>query len=186
MLGKFSTHEYICTNKKYCCNSKKPAAQKLQDAILGFFTHYRSIVAQEKYEVLKSSSFKSEFKEFEKYVNSYWNLEVCGRFCLSVRTNYVESFFATRLYFVPKNVTFAKTYEQRMKICGLQWNENHISDRYKATHGSVAHRKIWQQNVHNRVFTKHVPKVYSEKRGFSDSKRTKILKRKFTEVSGVI
>ena len=75
-----------------------------------------------------------------------------------------------------------------MKACGLQWNERHISDRYKAAHGSVEHRKKWQQNVHDRVFTKNVPQAYDEKRGFSVGKRTKIsfiqnrVKRKFEEV----
>ena len=138
--------------------------------------------------MLKSASFTIEFKQLEDHVKTYWTLEVCGQFCLSVRTNYVESFFATRLFFVPKNLNFPKSYEQRMKACGLQWNERHISDRYKAAHGSVEHRKKWQQNVHDRVFTKNVPQAYDEKRGFSGGKRTKIsfiqnrVKRKFEEV----
>ena len=129
-----------------------------------FFNHYRSPKSQEKYEILKTDTFKSEFDQFEEYIKSYWTLGVCERFCLSVRTNSVESFFATRLYFVPKDMMFSKTYAVRMKLCGLQWNAHHISSNYKTAYGCLD-RLHWQQNIHEKVFKKHRPGDYVEKRG---------------------
>ena len=45
MLGKFSTHEYRCTDKSYEANIDSSSAQQLQNAIFRFFDHYRSISA---------------------------------------------------------------------------------------------------------------------------------------------
>ena len=48
MLGKFTTHEYHCTDIEYKDSPQKSSAQKLQDAIFGFFQHYRTDEAKKK------------------------------------------------------------------------------------------------------------------------------------------
>ena len=108
LLGKFNTHEYKCTNESYEDSTEKSGAQKLQDAILHFFKHYRSDKARKKYLFLQSSTFEDEFSQFEKDIQTCWSLKMCEQFYLSVRTNMVESFFATRLFYVPKNLKFKK------------------------------------------------------------------------------
>jgi len=127
----------------------------------------RSEEAKNKYEQLKTQAFKNEFDEFEEYVQDYWNLEVCRRFFMCVRTNATESFFATRLFWVPKNLNFLKSYKSRMRFCALSWNPRHISQRFAEVHGeeAVAYRKNWLKNIHNRVFRMHAPHVWIERRG---------------------
>ena len=49
MLGEFTTYEYYCTDIEYKDPPQKSSAQKLQDAILGFFENYRTNEAKEKY-----------------------------------------------------------------------------------------------------------------------------------------
>ena len=104
MLGKFSTHEFRCTDKSYeaVTGDGGSRAHRLRSEILGFFKHYRSNEARTKYEMLNSVDFETEFIELEKYIKQVWSLETCNRFSLSIRTNTVESFFATRLFYVPK------------------------------------------------------------------------------------
>ena len=89
MLGKFTTHEYYCTNISYQDTDESSGAQKLQTAIFNFFKHYRSDEAQKKYEVLGNSEFQTEFKQLEKHVKECWSIMTCQYFNLSVRTNSV-------------------------------------------------------------------------------------------------
>ena len=167
ILGKYTTHEYRCTDKSYKSDENKSAAQRLQEKIFGFFTHYRSDEAQEKYEMLKFTQFQEEFQKFENYIKAYWKLKTCERFCLSIRTNSVESFFATRLFYVPKNTKFPKSYSVKIKICALRWNEKHISDCYKKIHGDtgVNYRKNWHRKIHQKVIQDYATHKYVEKRG---------------------
>jgi len=127
----------------------------------------RSDESKNKYEQLKTQAFKNEFDEFEEYVQDYWNLEVCRRFFMCVRTNATESFFATRLFWVPKNLNFLKSYKSRMRFCALSWNSKHISQRFAQVHGedSVVYRKNWLKNIHNNVFRMNSPHVWIERRG---------------------
>ena len=104
MLGKLSTHEYHCTNKEYKNDDQVSGGQKLRNKILGFFKHYRSCEAKNKYKVLASAGFEQEFKQLEDHTKNYWSTKTCDKFSESVRTNKVESFFATRLSYVPKNI----------------------------------------------------------------------------------
>ena len=166
MLGKFRTHEFRCTDKRYDGSQNKSSGQQLQDAILEFFVHYRAEKAKEKYLFLKSKAFEEEFSEREKNVKMCWPLETCELFCQALRTNSVESFFATRLFFAPKNSRFAKTYRVKMKACALKWNETHISVSYRNMYGNCGEerRKNWQRNVHQNVFTKYPLHRYIERR----------------------
>ena len=125
LLGKFNTHEYRSTNKSYA------NAKELYADIHKFFTHYRSSEALAKYEVLGSANFEDEFKQFEKHIQNYWSLKTCENFWLSVRTNSVESFFATRLFFLPKNTVVEQNYRVKMYCCAMQWNASHFSDCFK-------------------------------------------------------
>ena len=140
---------------------------------MSFFSHYRSVETQEKYPVLCSSELEKEFKEFEDYIKNYWSLKTCESFYLGVRTNSVESFFATRLFHVPKNVTFRKMYRVKMICCRMQWNETHISEIYSRMFGQsgIYSRMKWYLNVHNRVFEKHRPHKYVEYRIRTSKKR---------------
>ena len=125
LLGKFNTHEYRSTNKSHT------NAKELYVDIQKFFTHYRSSDAIAKYEVLGTSNFEDEFKQFEKHIQNYWSLKTCENFWLSVRTNSVESFFATRLFFLPKNTVVEQNYRAKMYCCAMQWNANHFSECFK-------------------------------------------------------
>ena len=167
MLGKFTTHEYHCTDIEYKDSPQKDSAQKLQDAILGFFEHYRTDEAKEKYSALDTRAFQEEFSQLEKHVKACWPIKTCELFSLSLRTNFVESFFATRLFYVPKNLKFIKTYSAKMKSCAMRWNETHISNYYKNTFGESGseYRIKWHRNVHQEIFIKHPQHEYSERRG---------------------
>ena len=167
LLGKFATHEFWCTDKCYAEVGRKTSAQQLRNAIMGFFDHYRSAETREKYKALNCAGFENEFCKFEDYIKQYWSLKVCKRFCLSVRTNTVESFFSTRLFYVPKHLKFLRTYHAKMQICALTWNELHISDRYKKLWGAsgIDLRKNWHQRVHARVFNEYQSKKFIEGRG---------------------
>ena len=85
---------------------------------------------------------------------------------MSIRTNAVESFFATRLFYVPKNTIFPRTYEARMKMCAMRWNETRVSDCYinLFADNDKAYRKNWLFHVHNRVFDKFPSHDYVEYR----------------------
>ena len=74
MLGKFRTHEFRCTDKRYDGTQMKSGGQQLQEAILGFFEHYRTENAKEKYEFLKTKVFEEEFFELEK---GWWMGKIC-------------------------------------------------------------------------------------------------------------
>ena len=167
MLGKFTTHEYYCTNKSYPDTDESRGAQKLQNAILIFFEHYRSDEARNKYKVLENSEFRTEFKQLELHVKACWSLETCQYFNLLVRTNSVERYLSQRLYYVPKNLKFKKTYRTKMKLCAMKWNESHISNHYRNVNGSTGkeYRQNWNRNVHQKVFTKYPYQDYIEKRG---------------------
>ena len=78
MLGKFSTHEYRCTDKSYEANIDRSSAQQLQNAIFRFFDHYRSFSARKKYEVLDSPEFNTEFNLFETSIKKVWSLNTCN------------------------------------------------------------------------------------------------------------
>ena len=79
----------------------------------------------------------------------------------------VESFFATRLNYVPKNLFFSKTYEVKMKTCALHWNESHVSERYKrVVVDGTQYRKNWERNVHRHVLLAQPVYSYIEKRGW--------------------
>ena len=167
MLGKFTTHEYHCTNISYSDSEESRGAQKLQNAILGFFRHYRSVESRNKYEVLEDSEFQTEFRQLEEYVKACWSLETCKYFNLSVRTNSVESYFSKRLYYVPKNLKFKKTYRTKIKLSAMTWNETHISNQYLKIYGDTGkeYRRNWHRNIHQKVFTKYPYHEYIEKRG---------------------
>ena len=161
MFGKWNTHEYKCTDTEH------DSAEDLHAALFGFFHHYRSDEAKERYEVLRSDGFQDEFKRFETHMRDYWNLETCKAFYLSVRTNGTESFFSTRMNFVPKHLFFHKHYEVKMKFCVMKWNASHISERFIEIHGDdgITERQCWIKNIHNRVFQDRVPHIWIEKRG---------------------
>ena len=129
ILGKFSTHEYHCTNKSYENDEKTSGARKLRNKMLGFFDHYRSNEAIGKYEVLACRALREEFKQLEDHVQLYWSIGICKNFFASMRTNKVESFFATRLGFVPKHINMKSPfmYRAKMNLCSMRWNEKHIS-----------------------------------------------------------
>ena len=117
--------------------------------------------------MLMFAEFEDEFVQFENYVKAYWKLETCERFCLSIRTNKVESFFSTRLFYVPKNLKFPRSYRVKMKLCALRWNETHISSSYKKVYGDngVNHRKHWHRNIHEKVLKDYPSHKYIENRG---------------------
>ena len=167
MLGKFSTHEYHCTNKTYENDEKTSGAQKLRNSILGFFNHYRSNEAIEKYEVLGCSAFREEFKQLEDHVQLYWSINICKNFSESIRTNKVESFFATSLGFVPKNINIKSPfmYRAKMKLCCMRWNEKHISECYTNLYGMsiIDYRKNWTEHIHAKVFNLNPTHRYKEK-----------------------
>ena len=172
LLGKFSTHEFRCTDKSYEHVSREgpegvTRASRLRSEILGFFKHYRSKVTRSKYEILNCIDFETEFKKLEKEIKQLWSLETCNRFSLSVRTNMVESFFATRLFYDPKNMKFPINYRAKMSICGMSWNEKHISECYRKKYGEtgINYRKNWHQNIHERVLRKNPSHKYLERRG---------------------
>ena len=133
---------------------------------MGFFDHYRTGEALEKYTALSSKEFVEEFKALEKYVEKYWSMATCEQFFLSVHTS-VESFFATRLYYLPKNTTFPRSYQAKMYCCSMQWNANHVSETFKKKHGESGIRKRmhWAQGVQQNVFDLYPPQEYKEKRG---------------------
>ena len=108
LLGKFTTNEYHSTDKTH------KDATELYKTIMRPFSNYRSVEAREKYPVSGSSELEKEFKEFEDYTKNYCSLKTCESFYLGVRTNSVESFFSTRLFHVPKNVTFRKMYRAKI------------------------------------------------------------------------
>ena len=137
--------------------------------------HYRSAKAKEKYKILKSSEFDRELTIFENYIKEYWNVDTCEKFALSVRTNSVESYFATRLFCAPKTLKFPKNYRSRLACCRLSWNSTHISEAYKIRFGEdgVEKRKSWSQNIHARIFEKHPICDWVETRG---------RKRKFEDI----
>ena len=76
LLGKFSTHEFRCTDISYEDFEEATRASRLRDDILRFFKHYRSKEARKKYEILNCVDFESEFSQFEKYIKQYWSLEI--------------------------------------------------------------------------------------------------------------
>ena len=121
-----------------------------------FFHHYRSVEARAKYSVLSTDAFGEEFTEFENYIKDYWSPKTCAQFYVGARTNSVESFFATRLFHVPKHIYFPKMYMVKMFCCSMQWNEKHVSEIFTAFHGAsgVQKRKNWFWNVHIRAFEK--------------------------------
>ena len=100
ILGKFSTHEYRTTDRTFESNGLTTGSQKLRAAIMEFFSHYRSPSARHKYPILSTCEFEKEFEHFEKYIKAYWSLKTCEQFYMSIRTNAVESFFATPLFYV--------------------------------------------------------------------------------------
>ena len=167
LLGKFSTHEFRSTDKSYEAVGELTGAQGLRSEIFGFFKHYRSIEARTKYKMLNSPDFEAEFSKFEQFIKRLWSLETCKRFSLSVRTNMVESFFATRLFYVPKNLKFPMNYLSKIHICGMSWNEEHISECYRKHYGAsgISYRKNWWQNIHDSVFRTYPPHKYLENRG---------------------
>ena len=167
LLGKFTTHEYYSTNKVH------NDASELHRDIMQFFKHYRSLESQQKYSVLGSSEFENEFKLFENYIKEYWSIKTCENFYLGVRTHSVESFFSTRLFHVPKNIRFTRTYKVKMICCMLQWNERHISEIFTRIygHGGIENRMRWYQNIQSRVFEKHKPHTYVKSRRQISKKR---------------
>ena len=118
---------------------------------MGFFDHYRSVKAHGNYPVWKCSQFQQEFTTFEKYIEQYWSLKTCKQFYMSIRTNSV-SFFSTRLFDVP-NVIFPLAYSARIEICGMCWNQKHISECYKNLYvdTDIAYRKNLPLHVHTKV-----------------------------------
>ena len=105
-----------------------------------------------------------EFDILDKYVKEYWSMATCKQFYLSVPTTSVESFFATRLFHLPKNVFFSRNYAAKTFCCAMQWNANHISKNYKRKN-DIKQRQNWEKNVHRKVFDLYQPQTYNERRG---------------------
>ena len=166
ILGKFRTHEYMITDKIFESDEVSTGPQKFRFEMLQFFDHYRSAPTLEKYPTLACAKFEQEFQQFENYINDYWSLKTCTQFYKSIRTNSVESFFATRLFFAPKNVLFGRRYLARLLNCAMQWNQSHISECYKNFYGNagIVFRNKWYRNVQARVFRKFPPYEYIERR----------------------
>ena len=87
----------------------------------------------------------------------------------------VESYFGTRLHFVPKHIDFRERYFSKIKCCAMSWNAKHISNTYKDYWGEsgdcIEYRQNWFSNVHNTVFEQNPICNYRETRG---RKRRKI------------
>merc|ERR1712091_374696 len=94
-------------------------------------------------------------------------MDKCDEFYLSIRTNSVESKFGTRLYFVPKNKVFPKTFRQRIKLVDLHWDEKHISEYsiQKYGEGERQRRKQWKLRIHQRILQQFPQVHYVESRG---------------------
>ena len=117
-MGKWKTHKYTCTVEAH------PSAQALRDKIFQFFDHYSD---HPDYEITKLPKFKQDLQRLKEIAMKHWTLAECEKYCRSLKTYYCESKFALRLYFLPKNTSFPKSFETRTHMVDLHWDEDHAA-----------------------------------------------------------
>ena len=86
----------------------------------------------------------------------------------------VESKFATRLYFVPKNKNFPKSFSQRIKLVDLHWDATHVSSYSIKKYGAEEKKRRlqWKLRIHEKVLNEFPQRKYIETRGGSRKRKS--------------
>jgi len=154
LMGKWKTHKYTCTTKAH------PSGEVLREKIFAFFDHYCD---HPDYEITKLPEFKKDLKVLKEIAQKHWTLDECEKYCRSLKTYYCESKFALRLYFLPKNTSFSKTFETRTHLVDLHWDSNHVAafviDYYGK--GEIERRARWEERAATWIETTYKPKYCS-------------------------
>lgn len=93
------------------------------------FTNHKS------FEITKTEKFQEELQDVKEALERIFTDEVCAELYRSKRTNMCESKFATRLNYVPKHSTYSETFDIRVKMVDLKWDECHVSSAVISEYG---------------------------------------------------
>jgi hypothetical protein len=118
-----------------------------------------------------------ERKDLSKYLKSVVTPTIAGEVCYGLFTSYLESFHRTILVYAPKTHNFSFSYELRIALATLDWNEHHSravlrtkmrSPKLKnRSHGYVRHIKGPKSNnfriwiIHYCIHHESRPKTWN-------------------------
>ena len=127
-LSKFLTHVYFQTDTRH------DSAQALYDGIFEFFDHYCD---HPDYDITHSEHYKTELAKLRVFAEKQFTMKICEGLFRSIRTNSVESKFATRLKWIPKNRNYPSHFSTKCKLVDLSWDEEHISEYVLSKYGNI-------------------------------------------------